>query len=63
MLFLAVGPPLTLNPLEAALKAHIETVIAGTFGFGFDAAIRVNPLFGEGSVVAGFVGPWCCERS
>jgi hypothetical protein len=52
MLFLANGPPLTLSPLKAALKVHIETVVAGALGFGFDTAILVNPLFGEGSVVA-----------
>jgi hypothetical protein len=47
-----MGPPITLSPLEAALKVHIETVVAGALGFGFDTAILMNPLFGEGSVVA-----------
>ena len=52
MLFLAMGPSLALSLFEAALEVRIETVVASALDLGFDAAVFVNPLLGEGSVGA-----------
>src|ERR1700722_2314449 len=45
-------PSLALSPFVAALEVHIETVVVAALGLGFDTAIFVNPLLGEGSVFA-----------
>jgi hypothetical protein len=46
------GPSLALSLFEAALEVRIETIVASALDFGFDTAIFVNPLLGEGSVGA-----------